>query len=113
MARLPAEGLGVAAREMRQRDEAQRHADLGDGHLRLMQQLPRLLHAALHGELGGWHIELSLEQALRASDEILEGTRQDKESDYRNRVANWDAFEAAVRANPKGEKMLNWAERIP
>jgi hypothetical protein len=42
-----------------------------------------------------------------------EGTRQDRERDYRKRVANWDAFEAALRDKPQASKMLKWAQRIP
>ncbi len=44
--------------------------------------------------------------------EIIEGERQDREPDYRNRVANWDAFAAELRASPQSAKMLKWAERI-
>lgn len=41
------------------------------------------------------------------------GTRQDREGDYRKRVANWSAFEAALRAKPMASRMLNWAQKIP
>ncbi|HTT99746.1 MAG TPA: hypothetical protein VMF58_16980 [Rhizomicrobium sp.] len=41
------------------------------------------------------------------------GMRQDRQGDYRKRVANWDAFEAALRARPQTRNMLKWAERIP
>ena len=41
------------------------------------------------------------------------GTRQDREGDYRKRVANWGEFEAALRAKPFASRMLNWAQKIP
>jgi len=41
---------------------------------------------------------------------IITGERQDQERDYKARVANWDAFEAAMRADPENAKLLDWAE---
>jgi LPS sulfotransferase NodH len=43
---------------------------------------------------------------------IIEGERQDRESDYRARVANWDAFESRARANRKLSRLLDWAETV-
>jgi len=42
---------------------------------------------------------------------IIEGARQDKEPRYQDRVANWDAFEAEVRADPDSAPLLDWAQR--
>ena len=35
----------------------------------------------------------------------------DRERRYQDRVANWAAFETAVRAQADGAKLLDWAER--
>jgi len=36
---------------------------------------------------------------------------QDREARYQDRVANWSAFETAVRSRADGAKLLDWAER--
>jgi len=36
-------------------------------------------------------------------------TQQDREERFQDRVANWDAFEAALRANKWHAKLLDWA----
>jgi len=56
---------------------------------------------------------LGIDNFDKFKNDANEGTRQDRESDYRKRVANWDVFEAALRAEPQSNKMLNWAQRIP
>ncbi len=70
----------------------------------------------LSGEESIGHI-LGLLRPLGFADvgvpgEIIEGERQDREPEYRNRVANWDAFAAELRASAQSAKMLKWAERI-
>ncbi len=44
---------------------------------------------------------------------IFEGLRQDKEPLFKERVANWDAFEDAARADPDAADHLDWALRAP
>jgi hypothetical protein len=39
--------------------------------------------------------------------------RQDRESRYQDRVANWAEFEAAIRSEPNGATLLDWAETAP
>jgi len=56
---------------------------------------------------------LGIKNFDKFKEDAAEGTRQDRETDYRKRVANWDEFEAALRAKPQPSRMLNWAERIP
>lgn len=43
-------------------------------------------------------------------EKVIEGERQDRETDYRARVANWDEFESKMRATPKRSRLLDWAE---
>jgi hypothetical protein len=42
---------------------------------------------------------------------VFEGERQDKEPRYQDRAANWDAFEAAARADANAADLLEWALR--
>lgn len=42
--------------------------------------------------------------------EPVELPKQDRELDHRHRVANWDAFAAALRAYPACTELLDWAE---
>jgi len=39
--------------------------------------------------------------------------RQDRESDYRKRVANWEEFEKTLRRNARAADLLDWALRVP
>lgn len=55
---------------------------------------------------------LSLGQLSKPSD-IPAPDRQDKEPNYRDRVANWESFEQAAQASPRAKKLLEWAERAP
>jgi LPS sulfotransferase NodH len=48
---------------------------------------------------------------LSEPDKVSASSRQDRERRYQDRVANWSAFEAAVRARADGAKLLDWAER--
>lgn len=48
---------------------------------------------------------------LSEPSKVFEGGLQDRERRYQDRVANWAAFEAAVRARADGAKLLDWAER--
>ncbi|MBV9993374.1 MAG: hypothetical protein JOZ72_19030 [Alphaproteobacteria bacterium] len=48
---------------------------------------------------------------LSEPSEVTEGQRQDRERRYQDRVANWAAFEAEVRADPRLAKLLDWAQR--
>jgi len=50
---------------------------------------------------------------LDVPQKLLGGQRQDRERDYRSRVANWQAFEKAVRGDPDGASLLDWAEAAP
>jgi len=43
---------------------------------------------------------------------IITGERQDRERDYKARVANWDEFETDLRANPAHAVLLDWAEAV-
>lgn len=38
---------------------------------------------------------------------------QDREPAYRNRVANWEAFAAALRSRTQNRELLEWAETAP
>jgi hypothetical protein len=44
---------------------------------------------------------------------IKGGQRQDKERRYRDRIANWYGFKAAVQADPEGAELLEWARKVP
>ncbi len=46
---------------------------------------------------------------LSMPDEVIEGERQDQEPRYRDRVANWDAFEEELRADVEHSELLDWA----
>lgn len=48
---------------------------------------------------------------LKIPQRIFEGQRQDKEPRYQDRAANWDAFEAAARADVNAADLLEWALR--
>ena len=48
---------------------------------------------------------------LSEPDKVAWGGPQDRERRYQDRVANWSAFETAVRARADGAKLLDWAER--
>jgi hypothetical protein len=50
---------------------------------------------------------------VKPKTRIFVATRQDREEHYRNRVADWAKFEAAVRENPGAAKFLDWAEAVP
>ncbi|MBV8978676.1 MAG: hypothetical protein JO261_08950 [Alphaproteobacteria bacterium] len=39
--------------------------------------------------------------------------RQDNEPDYRLRVANWESFAQALRADPADALLLEWAQTVP
>jgi hypothetical protein len=43
--------------------------------------------------------------------EVITGERQDRETDYRARVSNWEEFESQMRVN--GQRLLDWAETAP
>lgn len=45
--------------------------------------------------------------------EIASGERQDREPDYRARVANWAEFESQIRSVPAHAALLDWAETMP
>jgi hypothetical protein len=45
--------------------------------------------------------------------EIDSSERQDRESDYRARVANWAEFEKEIAAVPAHADLLRWAEALP
>lgn len=47
---------------------------------------------------------------IKMPQAIITGERQDRERDYKARVANWDEFETELRANPTQAKLLDWAE---
>jgi hypothetical protein len=50
---------------------------------------------------------------VRIPRRVFEGQRQDKEPRFRERPANWDAFEEAARAHPEAAEYLEWAMRAP
>jgi LPS sulfotransferase NodH len=43
---------------------------------------------------------------------VIVGERQDKERNYKDRVSNWAAFEADLRALPERAALLDWAETV-
>lgn len=50
---------------------------------------------------------------IKMPPSIITGERQDRERDYKARVANWDVFETELRANAAHAKLLDWAEAAP
>jgi hypothetical protein len=44
---------------------------------------------------------------------IHEGSRQDKETRYQDRVANWDDFVSAVKRDPQVSGYFDWALQVP
>lgn len=50
---------------------------------------------------------------LELPHQLLAGHRQDREQDYRGRVANWPEFESALRSDQMGAALLDWAETAP
>jgi hypothetical protein len=44
---------------------------------------------------------------------IFTGERQDRETDYRNRVDNWTEFESRLAADPERAELLRWAQTLP
>ena len=51
--------------------------------------------------------------ALAMPSKIAAPKRQDRELDYRERVANWAEFEAEMMADPNRAAILAWAEIAP
>ena len=50
---------------------------------------------------------------LDVPQSLLAGQRQDREQDYRSRVANWPEFEHELRSHPNHATVLDWAEAAP
>jgi hypothetical protein len=82
------------------------------------------LELTFEKELEGLSSEAALKNLLEGLSEmglpdvalpkkIAAGERQDKEGDYRKRVANWAEFEAEVKADPAHAELLEWAEALP
>lgn len=51
-------------------------------------------------------------ESVSMPEKIIVGERQDKERNYKDRVANWDAFEAELRGVPAHAELLDWAEIV-
>ncbi|HTT99747.1 MAG TPA: hypothetical protein VMF58_16985 [Rhizomicrobium sp.] len=71
----------------------------------------------LDGRSGAESLALVLEELEKAGlpkipvpQKIIVGERQDRETDYRARVANWGEFESSMRADPDRARLLDWAE---
>jgi len=45
--------------------------------------------------------------------QIKEGNRQDKETRYQDRVANWDDFASAAKRDPDASGFFEWAVQVP
>ena len=49
---------------------------------------------------------------MKKTDLVVSTKRQDHETRYQDRVSNWPAFEAALRANPEHAELLEWTEAV-
>jgi hypothetical protein len=49
---------------------------------------------------------------LEPGDRIWSATVQDREERYQDRIADWAAFEAALSADRRHAKLLNWAQQV-
>lgn len=52
-----------------------------------------------------------LSTTVRPDFSDIKHIRQDQEPDYRKRVSNWFEFESLIKARPKHNRWLDWAER--
>jgi hypothetical protein len=68
-------------------------------------------HVALAGILDGL-VALGLPK-VALPEELLSSERQDREPDYRARVANWAEFEREILSVPAHAELLQWAETVP
>jgi LPS sulfotransferase NodH len=79
-----------------------------------MAQLSYERHLLGHGSAEALALVLSVLREVGVTANLPEGepatsAPQDRESDWRRRVENWDVFEDAMRASPERAALLDWA----